>query len=102
MNAMATLPEAYQNYLVRVQGTDLVFAPITSAPHIRNFYLLETCEKYKYSKAEGKFIPSSAQGTLFLKKGETKQKLEGFRAATLTKLLEKIAQRVSSHYLNNS
>lgn len=104
MSCVATLANqsSIQNYLVRNKDTNIIFVPIKSVPRVKNFFLLETCVKYKFSEEHKKFIPYRATAILFLKKGENTQKLQAFTAGSFEKLMEKVAQKISTHYLHKS
>jgi len=99
MSAAAIPPDTHYRYLVRVQDSDIVFAPIKNPPDNRNFFYLETCEHYKFSSEEKKFVPYLAEATLYRKHGETVQELQKFRAKDNPSVLDKVAERIARHYL---
>lgn len=95
MNATAAMPPGtVQKYLLRVEDSNVVFTPIKKTPEIKNFFILETRECYKFSKEAGKFIPAHAQGILYVKHGEVTQKLFGFKSTNHDRLMSKIANWV--------
>lgn len=103
MSAVATLPpDAKSEYLVRVEDSSIVFAPIKTRPTIKNFFVLETCETYRFNPEAQKFLPAKARGTLLVKKGDRTFRLEGFTAKNLNALLDRVAKRIKTHYLRLS
>jgi hypothetical protein len=95
-------PDTNRSYLIRAESSNIVFTPINKAPNTRNFYLLETKEKFKFSEEEQKFVTAGVIGILYLKKGEIKQKLRGFRTPTLAHMLERVRSTIAEDYLRAS
>lgn len=103
MSAVATFPpDSNRSYLVRVTDSSIVFAPINTPPAIKNFFLLETCEQYKYNPKEQRFCAAGAKAILLVKKGDRTHRLEGFTAGSLEALMKKVAARIKEHYLRMS
>lgn len=94
---VAVPSSALQKYLIRVEDSNVVFTPIKRAPEIKNFFLLETKECYKFSAEEQRFVPANATGILYVKHGEVTQKLFGFKSRTHQKLMDKIAKWVINY-----
>lgn len=99
MSAVAYSPRNHTEYLIRLQDHSVVFTPINTRPLMQNFFLLETCEEYRYNPEAQKFLPFNAHATLLMKKGDRTYKLQGFRALSLELLLQKVARRIKTHYL---
>jgi hypothetical protein len=103
MSAVAAYPPNHNTeYLVRVEDSSVIFAPIKTRPAIKNFFVLETCEEYRFNPEAQKFLPSKAKGTLLVKKGDRTFRLEGFTAKSLEELLHRVAKRIKTHYLRVS
>ena len=90
-------PSALQRYLIRVDDSNVIFTPIKRAPEIKNFFLLETKECYKFSVKEQRFVPAHANAILYVKHGEVTQKLFGFKSPNHEKLMDKIAKWVINY-----
>lgn len=80
-----------QDYLVRVaNGSSLKMMPITKLPDIKNYVLLETCERRRYSKTTKTYTPVGVRGTLSRKHDEVTQEIRVFTARNLEELFKKI------------
>jgi hypothetical protein len=103
MSAVAIHPaDHHMEYLVRVEDSSVIFAPINTRPAIKNFFVLETCEEYRFNPEAQKFLPAKAKGTRLVKKGDRTFRLEGFVAKTIEDLLNRVAKRIKTHYLRIS
>lgn len=91
-----------QKFVVRLQDHEVVFVPITEIPMARNFFLLDICEKFRFSETDNQFLSAETTGTLSKKHGENMQKLKGFKSHSVKSLLDKVKQYLIKYQLGNT